>query len=60
MKTDKFSEQISKYVEAGRMAFCGLKNANILRDVYPGGCTGEDAVNYFVEHGEELEALGLI
>lgn len=52
----------SKYEEAGRKAFCGLQYEDILRKagLLPGGCTCQDAIDYFVEHGEELEALGLI
>lgn len=50
----------SKYKEAGRKAFFGLQYEEILRNAYPGGCTCQDAIDYFIEHGEELEALGLI
>jgi hypothetical protein len=52
----------SKYEEAGRKAFWGLEGENILKQagLLPGGCTLKDAIDYFVEHGEELEALGLI
>lgn len=50
----------SKYEEAGRKAFCGLLNEDILKKAFPDGCTCQDAIDYFIEHGEELEALGLI
>lgn len=41
-------------------AFWGVENENILSLEYPGGCTMKEAIDYFNEHGEELEALGLI
>jgi hypothetical protein len=54
-----------KYEEAGRKAFCGLQYEDILRKAFSGGAlaggyTCQDAIDYFIEHGEELEALGLI
>jgi len=50
-----------KYAEIGRKAFWGYEEyQSILLQQYPNGCTLQEAINYFIEHGEELEALGLI
>lgn len=55
-----------KYEELGRKAFWGLQPYEAILTkaffgtVLAGGYTCQDAIDYFIEHGEELEALGLI
>lgn len=52
---------MEKYAEIGRKAFWGYKEyEHILKNEYPNGYTLQEAINYFMKHGEELEAIGLI
>lgn len=48
------------YKQKAREAFWGSELSYIISQEFPNGCTLEEAINYFLEHGEELEALGLI
>ena len=48
------------YEQKGRKAFWGGQGQEILYQEYPNGCTLQEAIDYFLEHGEELECLGLI
>jgi hypothetical protein len=51
---------ILKYQEKARIAFYGGKGSEIITEEYPNGCTLQEAIDFFMEHGEELETIGLI
>jgi hypothetical protein len=51
---------ILRHEEKGREAFWGGNNYDVLLKKYPNGCTLQEAIDYFIEYGEELEALSLI
>lgn len=51
---------ILRLEEKARKAFWGGQGTEIITNEYPNGCTLQEAINYFIEHGEEFECLGLI
>jgi hypothetical protein len=51
---------VIKYEQKGREAFWGNDKFEILLKEFPNGCTLQESIDYFKQHGEELEALGLL
>jgi len=49
-----------RHEQKAREAFWGGKRNEILTQEYPNGCTLQEAIDYFIKHGEELEVIGLI
>lgn len=47
-------------IKLGAKAFWGGKGNEIITENFPNGCTLKESIDYFLEHGEELQCLGLI